>query len=75
MTRTTTATPSLRDVAGLLGPYLGAVAAVSALLLVLDAIPSLVLGGTRGVRVHPSVEEAERVLGARLLVPAYFPET
>jgi len=75
MTRTTAATPSLRDVAGLLGPYLGAVAAVSALLLFLDAIPSLVLGGARGVRVHPSVEEAERALGARLLVPVYFPET
>jgi hypothetical protein len=74
VTRAKAAGPALRDVARLLGAYLGAVAAVSAALLVLDSVPALLLGGARGVRVHATVEAAERALGARLLVPAYFPE-
>ena len=75
MTRAKTAGPSLRDVTRLLGAYLGAVAAVSAALLALDSVPALLLGGARGLWVHATVEAAERALGARLLVPAYFPES
>lgn len=75
MTRATTAGPALRDVARLLGAYVGAVAGISAALLVLDSVPALLLGGARGVRVLASVEAAESALGARLLVPVYFPES
>ncbi len=75
MTRATTAAPSLRDVARLLGAYLGAVAGISAALLVLDSVPALLLGGARGVTVHPAVDAAESAVGARLLVPVYFPES
>jgi len=75
VTRAKTATPGLRDVMRLFGAYLGAVAGVSAALLFLDSVPALLLGGARGVRVQPTVDAAERVLGGRLLVPAYFPES
>jgi hypothetical protein len=70
-----TAGLSLRDVGRLLGAYLLAVAAVTAALLLLDSVPSLLLGGARGVRVHATVDAAERAVGARLLLPAYTPES
>jgi hypothetical protein len=41
---------------------------------VLGAIPGWLGGEARGVRHARTVEEAERRLGARVLVPGYFPE-
>lgn len=47
----------------------------AALLLAgLDATPAWILGEPRDVRVVPTVAEAERRLGARLLLPGYFPD-
>ncbi len=60
---------------GLLGRYVAVVAAAAAALLVLDAVPWLLTGASRGVVTCRSVEEAERLLGAPLAVPAYFPQT
>jgi hypothetical protein len=62
------------DLARLLGRYVAVVAGAAAALLVLDAVPWLLSGAGRGVTTYRSVEEAERALGTKLLVPAYFPE-
>lgn len=59
----------------LVGRYVAVVAAAASALLVLDAVPWLLEGVVRGVVAHRSVEDAERALGATLLVPAYFPQT
>jgi len=49
------------------------VAAVT--LLGLDAMPTWLHGQPRGVRRAASVEEAERRVQARVLLPSYFPDT
>lgn len=51
------------------------VVATAALILAgLGAVPGWIGGEPRGVRRVASVDEAERSLGAILLVPAYFPD-
>jgi hypothetical protein len=40
----------------------------------LGAIPGWIAGESRGLRHVRTIEEAERRLGARVLVPGYFPE-
>ncbi|HTP50882.1 MAG TPA: hypothetical protein VMK42_09300 [Anaeromyxobacteraceae bacterium] len=47
----------------------------AALLWALDAVPGWLRGEPRGVRRASTVEEAERQLRARLMLPAYFPDT
>ncbi len=76
------ATAERREPAGP-GPELARTAAVfllvtlaSVLLLAgLDAVPSLLKGEDRHVRSVASVQEAERRLGTRLVLPGYFPDT
>jgi len=68
-----TALPS-RGLGGLVGRYVAVVAAAASALLVLDGVPWLLNGVSRGVVAHGSVEDAERALGTTLLVPAYFPQ-
>jgi hypothetical protein len=46
----------------------------AAMLAGLDAIPTWLHGEPRGVRRVPTVEEAERRLHGRVLLPAYFPD-
>jgi hypothetical protein len=46
----------------------------AAMLAGLDAIPTWLHGEPRGVRRVGSVEDAERRLRARVLLPAYFPD-
>jgi hypothetical protein len=46
-----------------------------ATLAVLDAIPGWLHGEPRGVRRVASVEEAEKRLQARTVLPSYFPDT
>lgn len=60
-----------RILAGLL-VVLGATAAT---LAALDAVPAWILGEPRDVRRVSSQEEAERRLGARLVLPGFFPDT
>jgi len=56
-----------------------ALAAVTGLAAVslraLDAVPRLVMGERPGVVRYQSIEGAERALGVRLFVPAFFPDT
>jgi hypothetical protein len=44
-------------------------------LATLDSVPTWLHGEPRGVRRASSVEEAERRLQAKVLLPAYFPDT
>jgi hypothetical protein len=60
-----------RTLAGLVVVLGGA----AALLAALDAVPAWLAGEPRDVRRCASVEEAERRLRTRLLVPGYFPDT
>jgi hypothetical protein len=54
---------------------LGWVTAAAALVLAaVGSLPARFGGDTREVRRAASLEDAERRLGARLLLPAYFPE-
>ena len=41
----------------------------------LDALPGFLTGHPRGVFAASSLEEAERVLGARIWLPAFFPDS
>jgi hypothetical protein len=49
--------------------------ATAATLSALDAIPAWILGEPRDVRRVSSLQEAERRLGTRLVLPGYFPDT
>jgi hypothetical protein len=44
-------------------------------LALLDGVPAWVNGESRDVRIARSLEEAERRVRARLVLPAYFPDT
>jgi hypothetical protein len=70
--------PSMRVLAELLriAATLGVVLGTTALLLAgLDKVPYLLRGVPVGVVHVADVAEAQRRMGARLLVPAYFPDT
>jgi len=47
----------------------------AAALAMLDALPTWILGEPRDVRRVPSLQEAERRLRTRLVLPALFPDT
>lgn len=47
----------------------------AAALAAVDAVPGCLAGEPRGVRRLRSIDEAERRLRARLVLPAYFPDT
>lgn len=60
---------------GRLAGTLALAAAVAAFsLLALDAVPGLVSGEPRGILRVRDVDTAERLLGARLLLPTFFPD-
>jgi len=40
----------------------------------LDRVPALLAGTAHGARVFASIEEAERAVGARIWLPAYYPD-
>ncbi len=51
------------------------IGATVALLRGLDSFPGSLLGESRGVKRYGSIEEVERKLKQRVLLPAYFPDT
>lgn len=59
-------------VLAVLGLVLGAMAG---LLRGLDALAGYLGGEPRGVKRYRSIEEVEKKLGARVFLPAYFPDT
>lgn len=65
----------LRDALGAVVSVFLVVATAAVLLVAVDSIPGLVTGEPRHVRRARTVDEVERRLRTRLLVPYYFPST
>jgi hypothetical protein len=63
----------LREAVRAAGGLLVVVAMAAALLSALDAVPSWLAGDARDVRRARTVDEVERRLRTRLVLPAYFP--
>lgn len=63
----------LGEVARAAGALLVVMAAAAALLAALDGVPSWLAGEARDVRRARTVDEVQRRLRARLVLPAYFP--
>ncbi len=55
--------------------WLVVIAAVALALKAADRLPALLAGTPYGVRVYRSVEDAEKAIGARIWLPAYYPDT
>ncbi len=62
------------ELARMLATLAWVVGATAAGIGALGAVPGWIGGESSGVRRAPTVQEAERRLGARILVPGYFPE-
>ncbi|HTN51181.1 MAG TPA: hypothetical protein VML50_02160 [Anaeromyxobacter sp.] len=63
-----------QELARMLAALVWVVAASAAVLAGLGALPGWIAGEARAVARVRSVDEAERRLGARLALPAYFPQ-
>jgi len=59
----------------IVGSWLLVVAGFFVGLRAVDRVPALLAGTPHGVRVYTSIEEAERALGARIWLPAYYPDS
>ncbi len=64
-----------REVAALLGGLVVVLLAAGLALRALDALPRVLAGERRGVVRYQSIAGAERALGTRLFLPAFFPDT
>jgi len=64
-----------RGLARALGGWLAVMVTAVAVLRILDLLPGVVSGKPRGVTSVTTVEDAERSLRARLLLPGVFPDT
>jgi hypothetical protein len=51
------------------------IGAVALVVKGLDWLPGLVTGTPQSVRVYSSISDAEQAIGARLWIPAYYPDT
>lgn len=64
-----------REAVSLIGSLVVVVALAGGALRALDAVPHLLTGERKGVTRVQSIDGAERVLGVRLFLPAFFPDT
>jgi hypothetical protein len=64
---------TVAEVVRALGGLALVMAVVSTALWALDGVPTFILGEPRGVRKARTVQDAERFLRARLVLPSYFP--
>jgi hypothetical protein len=62
------------ELARMLATLAWVVGATAAAVGALGAVPGWITGESGAVRSAPSIQDAERRLGARILVPGYFPE-
>ena len=60
--------------ARLIGVWVLVMGVAAGALKALDRVPSLLAGTPHGARVFGSIEEAERAVGARIWLPAYYPD-
>jgi len=58
-----------------IGALVFVIAVAAAALVAIDALPAWIAGEPRDVRRAQTVHDAERRLRARLVLPAYFPDT
>jgi hypothetical protein len=58
----------------LLGPWVLVMGVAAGALKGLDHVPTLLAGTPRGARVYASIEQAEQAVGARIWMPAYYPD-
>jgi len=65
----------LRELGRIIGALAVVAGAAAGILAALDTVPGALAGEPRGVVKVARVEDAERHLGARLLVPAFFPDS
>jgi hypothetical protein len=64
--------PSLRQI---VQSWLLVVAACAVGLKAVDRVPALLSGTPHGVRAYATVADAEQAIGARLWLPAFYPDT
>lgn len=57
-----------------IGVWVLVMAVTAVALKALDRVPSLLAGTPHRARVFGSIEEAERAVGARIWLPAYYPD-
>jgi hypothetical protein len=55
--------------------WLVVVACMTLALKAVDRVPALLSGAPHGVRAYASVADAERAIGARIWMPAYYPDS
>jgi hypothetical protein len=65
----------MREVGSLVARFALVMAAAAGVLGAADRVPALVTGTTHGARVYRTLEEAQASVGARLLVPSYYPDS
>ena len=65
----------MRDLAPLLARFVLVMAAAAGVLAAADRVPAFVTGTTHGARVYRTLEEAQASVGARLVVPSYYPDS
>jgi hypothetical protein len=65
----------MRELASLLARFLVVMGGTVAVLAALDRVPAAVAGATHGARLYRTLAEAEAALGARLLLPSYYPDS
>ncbi|HEY3380341.1 MAG TPA: hypothetical protein VGK32_01155 [Vicinamibacterales bacterium] len=65
----------MRETVRLIASWLVVLAAAAVALKALDRLPSLLTGTPPGARAYESIDRAERALGARIWLPAFYPDT
>lgn len=65
----------MRDLVPLVARYLMVMTAAAGALALADRLPAALTGATHGARVYRTVEDAERAIGTRLRLPAYYPDS
>jgi len=73
--RSTSPPGTVREAFGLVGSLALVLLTLGVVLRALDALPGLVSGERAGIVRFQSVEGAERALGERIYLPAFFPDT
>lgn len=65
----------MREMGSLLARFVAVMGVAVAVLAAVDRVPARLAGATHGARVYRTLAAAEAALGARLLVPAFYPDT
>lgn len=64
----------MQSLSRVIGIWVLVMVTTAVVLSALDRVPGLLAGTPHRARVYPGLEEAERALGARIWLPAFYPE-